>query len=183
MDERFGLAEVGADSKGQSGESRVWHSPNIVALCIDAYDAKRQEGRLYHQYTADPIRFSSLFAALGQMDDFYDDIRFPCASMCLRSFFVDRKAAGEALRREKKLFELPEFKRKDMSKMEAFHDVIGHRGTDATFIVRVQYRQHASWQGEVTWVDTQKKEYFRSALELVKLIDGALNGEEKTFEQ
>ncbi|MDE7037496.1 MAG: hypothetical protein K2O98_05985 [Lachnospiraceae bacterium] len=58
--------------------------------------------------------------------------------------------------------------------MATFEDVIENRGTDATFIIRVQHRQHSSWQGEVTWVDEQKKEYFRSALELVRLIDGAL---------
>ncbi|MCI9007510.1 MAG: hypothetical protein HFI13_05295 [Lachnospiraceae bacterium] len=63
--------------------------------------------------------------------------------------------------------------------MEEFEKVIEHRGERATFLIRVQYRQHSSWQGEVVWVDQQKKEYFRSALELVKLLDSALGTEEK----
>lgn len=48
-----------------------------------------------------------------------------------------------------------------------------------TFIVKIMNRQNATWQGSVTWVDEQREQYFRSALELLKLIDGAL---EKTNE-
>ncbi|NBK92610.1 hypothetical protein D5278_11615 [bacterium 1XD21-13] len=63
--------------------------------------------------------------------------------------------------------------------MEAFDKVTEQRGRDSTFIIHVKYRQNASWQGEVTWVDKQKKEYFRSALELVRLIDSAMGETEK----
>ncbi|MDD2978642.1 MAG: hypothetical protein PHN80_01585 [Hespellia sp.] len=44
-----------------------------------------------------------------------------------------------------------------------------------TFIVKVLERQNATWQGSVTWVDEHKEQYFRSALELLKMIDGALD--------
>ncbi|MCI8823179.1 MAG: hypothetical protein HFI15_11875 [Lachnospiraceae bacterium] len=63
--------------------------------------------------------------------------------------------------------------------MEQFDQVIHHKGTQATFLIRVMYRQHSSWQGEVTWVEQRKKEYFRSALELLRLLDSALRAEEK----
>ena len=159
-----------------------WECPNIVTLCVDAYDAARQEGVLYHQYTGSPIRFHSLLEAFGQMEAFFDEICFPQAAMVLRSFFVDRRAAAGALQNSQVMPELPEFNRKEMIEMESFEDVKKHRGTDATFVIRVQNRQHASWQGEVTWIDGQKKEYFRSALELVRLIDGALNENGKAFE-
>ena len=43
-----------------------------------------------------------------------------------------------------------------------------------TFIVKVMNQQNATWQGSVTWVDEQREQYFRSTLELLKLIDGAL---------
>lgn len=155
-------------------ERLILHSPNIVALCMDSYNAERQNGRLYHQYTDQPIRFESLITALEQMDTLYDELQFPFASTEPRSFFVDRKARERELEGSRRIPELPEYKRKDMRKMATYENVIENRGTDATFIVRVSHRQHSSWQGEVTWVDEQKKEYFRSALELVKLIDGAL---------
>ena len=43
-----------------------------------------------------------------------------------------------------------------------------------TFIIKVMDQQNATWQGSVTWVDGQREQYFRSTLELLKLIDGAL---------
>ena len=43
-----------------------------------------------------------------------------------------------------------------------------------TFIIKVMDQQNATQQGSVTWVDEQREQYFRSTLELLKLIDGAL---------
>ena len=39
-------------------------------------------------------------------------------------------------------------------------------------------RQNATWQGSVTWVEKKEKQQFRSALELLKLIESALDEEE-----
>lgn len=47
-----------------------------------------------------------------------------------------------------------------------------------TFIVHVRYRQNATWQGDVIWAEKNERQGFRSALELLKLIDSALDGEE-----
>ena len=43
-----------------------------------------------------------------------------------------------------------------------------------TFVIKVMNNQNATWQGTVTWTDGQRTESFRSALELIKLIDSAL---------
>ena len=48
-----------------------------------------------------------------------------------------------------------------------------------TFVIKVMNRQNATWQGSVDWVERHETQYFRSALELLKLIDGALDGYEK----
>ena len=44
----------------------------------------------------------------------------------------------------------------------------------ATFVVEIMYQQHTTWQGLVTWIDKGKKQFFRSTLELMRLIDSAL---------
>lgn len=44
----------------------------------------------------------------------------------------------------------------------------------ATFIVEVKSQENHSWQGKVTWVDEKKSKNFRSALELMKIVDSAL---------
>lgn len=48
-----------------------------------------------------------------------------------------------------------------------------------TFLIEVIDQQNASWQGAVNWINTGKKENFRSALELIRLIDSALEEEKK----
>ena len=47
----------------------------------------------------------------------------------------------------------------------------GERGT---FLVKILFRQNNSWQGEVIWAETNERRRFRSALELIKLIDSAV---------
>lgn len=44
-----------------------------------------------------------------------------------------------------------------------------------TFLLNIYNRQNATWQGTVTWVDKNEKQQFRSALELIKLIESALD--------
>lgn len=51
------------------------------------------------------------------------------------------------------------------------------RGKAATFEMRVLFRQHASWQGELLWLEKGTRQSFRSALELITLMDSALRAE------
>ena len=43
-------------------------------------------------------------------------------------------------------------------------------GDLGTFIIRVQCRRKGSWQGTVTWVETNETIPFRSVWELIRLI-------------
>lgn len=53
--------------------------------------------------------------------------------------------------------------------------VLDHKMDKATFIINIHYRQNATWQGKIVWADQNKTQYFRSALEMMKLIDSALS--------
>ena len=44
-----------------------------------------------------------------------------------------------------------------------------------TFLIKIMDQKNGTWQGSVTWVEEQREQHFRSALELLKLIDGALD--------
>ena len=46
-----------------------------------------------------------------------------------------------------------------------------------TFYIHVRFRQHSSWQGEITWKQGNRKIPFRSVLELLHLLDSALAGQ------
>ena len=44
-----------------------------------------------------------------------------------------------------------------------------------SFVVEVKCQENHTWQGTIQWVEGQKKENFRSALELIRLMDSALS--------
>ncbi len=46
------------------------------------------------------------------------------------------------------------------------------------FVLNIENTQNATWQGTVTWIDKQKKQCFRSELELLKMIECALEENE-----
>lgn len=50
-------------------------------------------------------------------------------------------------------------------------------GRSTSFVVKILGTENASWQGTVTWVEQNKIMPFRSALELIKLMDSVTNGD------
>lgn len=44
----------------------------------------------------------------------------------------------------------------------------------STFVVRILNTQNGSWQGEITWVQKKETQYFRSALELITMMQEAV---------
>ncbi len=44
----------------------------------------------------------------------------------------------------------------------------------ASFLIRIQFRQNASWQGTLIWMDNKESCAFRSLLELISLIADAV---------
>ena len=150
------------------------------------------------------MTFTSLIEALRWMEDLYDTLRYPQAAARTRSFCgggsggmisleADTDEAGAASAEEYdhgRAGILAGDGRGDLSVRrrhgreitvggtEALERVISHRGEAATFLIRVQYRQNSSWQGEVVWADQGRRQYFNSVLDLIRLIDGALEGTE-----
>lgn len=52
-----------------------------------------------------------------------------------------------------------------------------------TFVVEIQDTQSQSWQGSVEWVQGQKKQSFRSVMELLRLMDSIVGEEEITWDK
>lgn len=48
------------------------------------------------------------------------------------------------------------------------------KNSNQSFVIEVKSQENHTWQGSVTWVEGKKKENFRSALELLRLIDSTL---------
>lgn len=47
----------------------------------------------------------------------------------------------------------------------------------AVFRINVLFRQNASWQGTLVWMDRKMDAQFRSVLELIRLMDSALTAD------
>ena len=125
-----------------------------IRLCVDSYDQGVMTGRFYHPSLKDgSCGFRSLVQMLLQIEQLMDSINFPQAFTAKRTF----------------------------APIGDFHLNAGEPGQSrsgekATFLIRLMFRQHASWQGSVTWVEGKGEQTFRSVLELVLLMDSALGG-------
>ena len=97
------------------------------------------------------------------MDDFFDRLGFPFPGTKDETFFPDGRNRTDKRQQER------------MVRVLKDEDLLKEHGDAGTFIIRVQHRQHSSWQGMVSWVEEDRTVPFRSALELIKMIDEALN--------
>lgn len=50
---------------------------------------------------------------------------------------------------------------------------------EGTFVIHVNTAENDTWQGQITWADKDEKLNFRSAMELMTIIDAAINTEEE----
>lgn len=45
----------------------------------------------------------------------------------------------------------------------------------STFLIRIYFKQHANWQGTIQWLEEDKTVPFRSVLELISLLNEAVD--------
>ena len=122
-----------------------------LRLCIDTYERGSPTGRLYDaDRKGDGEKFRSAVQMILKIEKMLDDTEQPKAETIKRSFKAlpppDSGPGGS------------------------------ETGIRGTFLIQVMFRQHASWQGSVTWVEGEGVQSFRSTLELLLLIDSALGG-------
>lgn len=134
-------------------------SPNIICNCVNHYNGRFIRGELYNSYSKEPYKYDDIIEMLQTMEELYDYLQFPMSSTESRSFFNKKK----------------NYKKEGMTKPMQKEMILDKSGEKGTFIIQVQYRQNSSWQGKVFWVEKNKTVHFRSALELIKLMDGALS--------
>ena len=61
-----------------------------------------------------------------------------------------------------------------MSKEKSFENQRDVGSTKGTFEISVKFMQNSTWQGQIHWIEKNQKQSFRSALEMLKLMDEAL---------
>ena len=122
-----------------------------IVVCVDGYDQRILRGRLYNPFLQGTVHFTGLMEFLLAVEHLLDEMNFPQPFAQVRSFRPQAKAREEIRR-----------------------DNLEQRGERGTFVMKVIFRQNASWQGNLVWTDAKLESSFRSALELVGLLDEAL---------
>ncbi|MCM1025830.1 MAG: hypothetical protein NC432_05315 [Roseburia sp.] len=133
--------------------------PNGVVLCVDRRESCGIAGRIYHSYSREAIPFSGMEDVIFQLERFFDYLNFPHPTTSNRLFCEGTKQ---------------EITRQERIAIMKDEELLNQHGDLGTFLVHVQHRQNSSWQGRITWVDQKKTVYFRSALEMLKLVSDAL---------
>ena len=143
---------------GASG--RYIGTPNGIMLCVDQNDNGMIKGRLYHGYSKEGILFCGYEDIIRTAEELFNSLGFPHMGT------GDRDIGGRIHRYRKK---------EGMAKVMGDEELLEQHGDMGTFVIRVQHRQHSSWQGRVTYLDKDQTVCFRSALELIKIIDSTLD--------
>lgn len=133
-------------------ESLYEEKYKITKVCIDKYENRNLEGRIY-QYNSEfgeGICFGSTIELLKWMEFIMETTNYPYFKACR----VFQQAA-------------------EMEKGQPL-PAIPKKGTKATFVLKILFRQHTSWQGTVMWCEKNLEERFRSVLELLLLMDSAV---------
>lgn len=122
----------------------------LTLVCVDQCADGDFSGRLYHPRWKDGQPFHSAVQFLLQMEWLLDQANVQQTPGTKRAFAASPSGA------------IP----------------VGERapsGRRATFQLRVLFRQNASWQGSVVWVEGRREESFRSVLELLFLMNSAMD--------
>ena len=131
--------------------NKVWGNEyRTTMVCVGSYENRIPIGRMYNPYLDSGKSFCGLTQFLTEMEDLLDHMNCPQSFTAVRTFApLPKLSATQA-------------------------DTETRKGKQATFAIKVLFRQNASWQGSVTWVESGQEQPFRSVLELIFLMNSAL---------
>ena len=137
-------------------QGSMWENQyRTTMVCVDSYENGVLSGRMYNPYLNGGDTFHSTIEFLKKTETLLDKMKFP------QPFSANRV-----------------FRSPPEMKPGGPPDITAKRGQLATFSLKILFRQNASWQGSVTWVEGKREESFRSVLELLLLMDSAVGADE-----
>ncbi|MBQ2277717.1 MAG: hypothetical protein II333_04030 [Clostridia bacterium] len=124
----------------------------VVMVYVDSYEDENPMGRFCIAANGEIQTFQSTIQLIKKIEEQLDKTRFPQAFDAIRKFQTPHRG-----------------------KCSEDEPTDTRPGSKATFAVRLLFRQNASWQGSVRWIEGGQEESFRSVLELLLLMDNALS--------
>ena len=122
---------------------------------VYSYDNKLFQGTLFNPFWGKEVPFYNMIQFLNLTEQLLNTMNYPQVSMRARSF---QSARAQTKKR-----------------LVGVNAEWAHEAPIATFGVRILFRQNASWQGELSWHEGDQSQTFRSALELIHLMDSVLS--------
>ena len=143
----------------QKGDMIMEHTPTTLRVCIDEVQSEGSDikGRIYGIALKDGAVFSGSTELFMLADSLLDQIGKPQAYRKVRSF-REKEEQTAAYCGSPHIY-------------HASREIMEKKGKYLTRDVSFISRLRSSWQGTVKWVGGQKEIPFRSALELIKLMD------------
>ncbi len=129
---------------------------SIFKILVNQTTNYNISGILYNEYYQLTIPYHGIRELFSSLDQFFDRVKFPQSSHKYRTFGIVQNKRKEVLNMKREKLEV-------------------ETGDKATFTVHVQFRQNASWQGTIQWIEGNKNQRFRSELEMLKLMTNAIN--------
>ena len=139
------------------GRTTVREDIKSITICVDSYEDSLLKGYLYHSTLTGGKRIDNMMQLILTIENILEETGFPKA-------MTEKRLFGSFAPQE--------------SKKEMVSEATGYaaiKGGLATFRLRIMFRQNASWQGSLVWVENNAEETFRSALELLILMDSAMS--------
>lgn len=123
----------------------------ISTISVDSYENAEPRGRLANPFYEEAQSFESLTQLLKQVEAVLELTNRPQSFTDRRSFALSTEPLGNSPPAGP-----------------------AGRGRLASFSLCIRFRQNSSWQGSLHWLEKGLKQNFRSVLELIFLMDSAL---------
>lgn len=131
---------------------------SLLYVYVDNID-QDVSGRIFN-FSNEMSEYEGLTDLLLKSERFFNTRGYPQPYYTVRDFSGPRKISQNIQTEEASL--------NMQNEMTEAHQL------SADFIIRVRCRQNATWQGEITWVDEGKNKTFSSGLEMIRLLDQAI---------
>ena len=131
----------------------ILHGYNVVTIQVTSYHERCLKGTLSGALIQGELSFRSTIDLLCLLEKLMDEAKYPQRSEESRVFRPAVQHTGE----------------------ESGSAAEAKKQTIAGFQLNVMFRQNATWQGSLFWMDQGLEAHFRSVKELLNLIDSALS--------
>ena len=137
-----------------------------TVIRIYSYEEQVLAGSITNDFYGKTMYFRDVLQMAAILESLFDSLSFPQSSVGYRSFRAPAKRRSSQSKKFMKVGGIMQAPAEElMSNKEK---------EKASFVVHVQFRQNATWQGTITWIDKGITQHFRSVLEMIRLMTEAV---------